>query len=299
MFLFLGKKSVLKRAALAALVLVFSAGLMFVSCKSDPDDDLLPPPPGPNVPSALQGAWMSGWGEEYIITATEFTNKYTGDVSYAGTIVNHRIYESGAGYLTIKYTENPYEPALIGKYNVIFYENLESLKISLIAAYDGIGKGTQGAAETEYTVENDYFDMAHSSSLHKTSYIQSRPNSLQGAWYGGFGDTETFIITDKVIIYQLGYPILIGEIVNIPKDETTIGYITFKILENYWGDALVGKFSVLYWESNTGTDAYITIAADVSPGDIGEDTKEKAEDEYIDDEDYFWWLDEDDIFYKG
>ena len=136
--------------SLAALVLFVSV-CMFTSCKFEPDASII-------------GTWKSTYDEVFKITASTFTNEYNGYVSYAGTIDNMRDDGSGAGYITIKLTENNYYPGeSVNKFYVIHYKNLTDSTADIAGAYiSGApefhpetgtgGKDTKAEAESTYTV---------------------------------------------------------------------------------------------------------------------------------------------------
>jgi hypothetical protein len=147
MFSFLKKSRFL---LLAALVIGASAGI-FSGCDSNTDDD-----------GIIYGKWVGIPGEEYEITETTFTSKD----AYAGTIENIREDGPGAGYITIKYTENLfYGDSAKGKYYVIHYKDLTSSVVSISGAYSAGdsdaggagGKATKELAESVYTTVNGYF----------------------------------------------------------------------------------------------------------------------------------------------
>jgi len=292
------KKARLQARLMAALfaghISVLLTGLLFVSC----DQPINENPPGFVVPMALQGAWVSGYFEEYEITATKCISKWEGNVSYEGTIVNHRNDGSGAGYITIMYTNHSGDATAVGKYYVIRYEGRTDSFIKISGAAKstdsdftypkGGGKPTQKEAEDLYTDSNGYFDML--SDCHKPA--QSKPNALQGVWKYGSGYTaDTFFISDKVIVYRdsiyLGF---LGEIVNVRGDSAS-GFLTFKYLEDYYASppgapGNTGKYAVLYWENNDGSIADIIATYESSGfGDAGKDTQIEAEAAYTADSD--------------
>jgi len=283
MFSFL-KKSFTKKAVLAVFGVLFLAGLLFVSCSNPTSSDT-----GFQAPAELIGTWVSVWGEDNIITATSFSNEYAGSVSYAGTIVNVRGDGPGAGYITIRYTENTYIPEAVGNYYVIHYKNFAASSMSLSGAgtndppnYGADGFSSQSVAETTYKAEDGYF--AAYSGCHKTGSITPWPaNPLKGTWSNNtLGDT--FVINDETITYQnTGYPLFYGEIINV-RDNGATGYITFRYIDNGQvggGDDLLGKYCVLYWENYGITSASMAVASENwTYGDEGQDTQAAAEAEY-------------------
>jgi hypothetical protein len=104
---------------------------------------------------------VSTYQEEFLITTKEFTSSYDNSVGYKGDIINVREDGAGAGYITIKYTENAWNAAAPGNYYVIHWRNRTETSVDLAGASEGTGKPTQAEAEAEYTIDNakGYFTM--------------------------------------------------------------------------------------------------------------------------------------------
>ena len=146
-----------------AVLAVVCAGF-FAGCDLDPGESAKSVIP---MPSELEGTWRSTFVEIYVITPDEFFSQYENDgivsTSYAGVIKNIREDGTGAGYITIQYTECP-DSAAIGKYYVIHYKGLTSTYAEFAGAYlasdpgfDNWGAGgriDQADAEASYTKEN-------------------------------------------------------------------------------------------------------------------------------------------------
>ncbi|MCL2211873.1 MAG: hypothetical protein FWB95_08130 [Treponema sp.] len=149
-----------------ALVLVF--GAMFISCNNEPDD------PGEGyvvsaMPEILKGTWKSDYDEIFIINNDTFTSKYGDFVTYTGTVAGHRSNNDGAGYITIKYTENSGFVDSVNKFYVIHYKDLSDSAVTLAGGSlssdpdfeYGVGPGgktTQAEAEAVMTVSAGYFE---------------------------------------------------------------------------------------------------------------------------------------------
>ena len=167
------KNAFIKKAAITGLGMVLLTGLLLFSC-SNPANGTAPSDPEAayieaDIPADLIGTWVgTEYGDEYTITATTFA----AEGAYTGTIESHRS-NGNAGYITIKYTENEYNPSVVGNYYVIHYKDLDfssdpmSVSIAGAAFYDpdnlddpygSNGKATLGEAETEYTVTGGYFE---------------------------------------------------------------------------------------------------------------------------------------------
>lgn len=301
MFSFLREKSFLKRAAFAALVLLLSAGLLFVSCKHEPDDDPIWLPVGWSVPTALQGTWVNPtYGDEtYTITGSSYLSEDIVWGGFGGTIVNIRADGPDAGYITIKYTQEPsWFPGSLGNFYVIHYKNLSSSSVSIAGCSDGTGKSTQATAEAEYTVENtaDYFSWY--SIVNKIGNGMFT-NKMQGTWYmDDDPDEPQFIITNRFIRFSadlmgLGQDgIYVGEIVKVQDNDVT-GYIVFKLVGGFSTginlSLITKRFTVLHWQSyNAGTGtASLAIGggnagwSSLTPALLTANSKEEAEAVYI------------------
>jgi hypothetical protein len=277
------------RKVLGAALSLAVAALVFTGCaqSTGSDDDLL---------ADLKGSWVSGWGEEYIISNTEFISAYAGATSYKGPIVNIRRDGSGTGYITIRYTENSYSPDAVGNYYVIRWENLiANVSIKIAGAFndmvEGKGYGTVAEAETGYTgtIGGSLSSFAISSDCYFTA-VESQASAIAGSWASSL---DSYTITDKVVIYSISYQAMcLGEIVNIRNLEGDTNYITFKYITSDTDNDLVGKYCVLYWKDFSGTPASVKIAtaySSLAPGDEGKDTQAEAEGEYTIDNvaDYF------------
>ncbi|MDR0487196.1 MAG: hypothetical protein LBG91_03000 [Treponema sp.] len=156
MFSFLWKKAC-KRAAFTGLVVSLLASALFVSCQQPTG------PVSPGTADDILGTWESEYGEIYTISDSEFSSgmEWEGVWSgYKGNIVSRRPdNDSGAGYITIKYTENDWNPGAIGNYYVVHYKELTALTMKISGASDSDGKLNQKEAEDSYTVENGCFEL--------------------------------------------------------------------------------------------------------------------------------------------
>jgi hypothetical protein len=227
----------------------------------------------------LKGSWISAYGEEYKISNTEFTSVWGGNTSYKGSIVNIRRDGSGAGYITIRYTEPSAPPATVGNFYGIRWENLVANKFIRIAGSStGSGYGTIGGAESEYTGSIGSGSFAYSSDCYFTT-VQSRPSDIVGSWTAtGIG---SYTITDKVVSYTGSSSSFFGEIVNIRNLSGGENCITFKYITNSTDSDLVGKYCVLYWtDLSAGTSVKIATAYSSTLGDEGKATQAEAEEEY-------------------
>ena len=135
---------------LVALCLVIGAGVLI----------------GCNNPTSgfgeLEGTWVSGDGDSYIITATTVTYVSGFDMDFAGTIAKHRTDGANAGYIIIRFTQNDWNDGPLGNYYVIHYKGLTSTSVQMASAWKQDGQSSMpsaAAAEEEFTVEKGYFNM--------------------------------------------------------------------------------------------------------------------------------------------
>jgi hypothetical protein len=272
------------------LTAVFALGL--AGCSTDPDDD------DSIVPATLKGSWVSVWGEEYIITGTEFISKMAGAVGYSGSVKNIRSDDdtNTAGYITIKYTVNNNDSTAVGNYYVVRWENLDTSNKTITLsgasndAVGGVGYPLITDAETEYSgsIGTKPFQFG-SDLLYFTG--NSKPVAFMGSWSND--SYENYVITDKTITYSYG--LFFGEIVNVRNLGNGKGYITFKYIENSTDTGLIDKYCVLYWENYDDTTVDMVAAWTDSPGDEGKDTQQAAETTYIvgeDPDEYFYGLED-------
>jgi hypothetical protein len=259
------------------------------------------------VPTDLIGTWASEYGEEFIINGTTFTSQFEGEVSYAGTIVNHRDDGAGAGYITIRYTENATYPDAFGYFYVIHYKNLTSTTMSISAAYGDDpefdfsaptatgGKINRVAAETAYTVTDGYFayysDCTKEVGTEPPEY--TLPEDLKGTWTSEYG--EEFIITDTTFTSQWeGDVTYAGTIVNHRADGEDAGYITIQYTENATYPDAFGYFYVIHYKNLTSTTMSIAGAYDdegpeFEDGTGGKSTWQEAEAAYTVENDCYGW----------
>ena len=218
------------------------------------------------IPEELKGTWKETWSD-VIISTTEFITS-TAWGGYKGSIEGHRSNGSGAGYITIKYTENDDDPSSVGKYYVIHYEELTPTTMSYSGAYNGDdpdfdsgggGKATKAEAEAAYTVTNEYFAI-HTPVVKMDGGVPF-PNAIEGDWEGD-GYYDIYITNTTVEVNMMGMmPVFIGEIVD-GKDEGDSGYLVFKysIIGSGMGpESLIGRYSVLAWKDFDGLEAEIAV----------------------------------------
>ncbi|MDR0670545.1 MAG: fibronectin type III domain-containing protein [Treponema sp.] len=236
----------------------------------------------------LKGSWVSGWGEEFTITSTEFISAWGGATSYRGPIVNVRTDTGGdsdAGYITIRYTENTSFSDAVGNYYVIRWEDLTAASdIKLSGAFNdengGKGYTVITDAETNYAGTIGAKPFQYPSDCYLTA-VASRHSAIEGSWEETTSG-DSYTITDKLVIYaNSGFPMFVGEIVNVRTLDNDENYITFRYITNGVDGDLIGTYCVLYWTNFTANvSADIATACEDTPGDVGETTQSAAETEY-------------------
>ena len=229
------------------------------------------------IPSGLKGFWISMWGEEFTISDTEFLSETPPYGGYGGTIVNHRSDGSDAGYITIFYTRNDWNPDGIDTFYVIHYKELTASTMAISGAGPDEGLNFSDA-EATYTVADGYFEYYSDCNLFISGGSFSHP--LEGTWTEEEDGDDVLVITDEMITYSMSeFPFFTGAIVDV-IDNGSSGYITFRYISNGLDPDLVDEFCVLYWSNFAGTSVDIAIACEDWWGDLGEPSKVEAEGEY-------------------
>jgi hypothetical protein len=145
-------------------VMLFNCELFEPPAAKDPTPTpLIEPTP---EPENLIGYWESVFGDGFeIITAgTDMLYQYDDadkTVSFAGEIVNDPDFSASTGYITVKITDAGTWMKTVDEYYVIHWQNLSGDVVEESCAYKDGGESTmptQETAETEFTVENGYFD---------------------------------------------------------------------------------------------------------------------------------------------
>ena len=154
------KKNLIKLFQLLFVVLIL---LFLFNCQESAskqgDDDPIPD---------LVGEWLSSFNELFVINEDDptpmFYSQFGGVTSYAGTIVEHDNYSGSNGYITIQYTENSFDPAVINKFYRIHWKALAVgiCKISGAFRADLAGSAQYSAdtladAKNNFTVEAGAF----------------------------------------------------------------------------------------------------------------------------------------------
>jgi len=189
------------------------------------------------MPENLKGTWTYDWGggyiEKYIIDETTFTSENT----YAGTIVGHRSNSDGAGYITIKFTENFGYIDSENMFYVIHYKDLSISKVTLAGAWLGVdpdfeygvgsgGKTTQAEAEAVMTVSAGYFGMY--SILDKDGFVIP----LNGFWQAEFSDITWYGYNPDMGGYYV-------DSIFVDTESKSFSYYQDSAFETYWSGDIV------------------------------------------------------------
>jgi len=287
----------------AVLTLLFAFNVIFASCV-DPaiNNDNEENNTAITVPENLKGTWINPtYGDEtYTITNTSYINADLVYGGYSGTIVNVRKTNDEEGYITIKYTQNNNDNNAIGKYYVIYYENLTASTVSMAGAYNGDdpdfdypkggGKAAQAEAEAAYTVDAEYFGFH--SNVNKIG-SGTFTSGMQGKWNNTQNSTPQIIITNKFFRYATGGGTTanhVGEIVKV-ADNGAAGYLVYKLVGGFTPGANLslyvnGTYNILKWENYDSTAGTATLYlagtssntwGGVSPSNVTSNSIQEAE----------------------
>ena len=305
MFFFKREKGVLKKTALAALVLLFTAGLLFLSCTNPMGEKNDPPVVVPiAVPAGLQGTWLSNNGERVTITAAALDYEMPPFGIYGGTIVNHRTAGSGAGYITIKVDRNDFSPEAPGTYYVLHYKNLGASAMEISGALPDMLITTRQEAEATYMTGNAPNYFLRYSPVVTLATSEKTPEKLRGTWVGEtINDmTYTFEITEDTIVltslmemWGMEFPSnhFTAAVQNVRTGVygPGTGYMTlnFAVVQAH---AHQGRYGILHWREyteNGQTMVQITVSTSSAAGWANQSraTPEEAEAEA----DFFWVAD--------
>ena len=151
----------------AAMMIV--AVLSFAGCKQQPEE----------TPKAIEGTWVSSWGEKYVISGTDYDNYFDyGDTLYYSTnnvvIVEE---DETSGYVYGQFDDAAHigSGAKLGQWYAIYYFDLTDTSVKISQAYKPNGKFACDSfeeAKLEFTLENGYMSKT-SSSKYSTFVRQS------------------------------------------------------------------------------------------------------------------------------
>lgn len=146
--------------------LMFVAVLGLTGCKPEPEEA---------TPKAIEGTWVSEYGEKYVISGTDYDN-YSNYGSEDGSFYlyystnNTSIVEidatSGFVYGQFDDADHIGYGATLGQWYAFYYFDLTDSSVKIVQAYKDGGKGACDSldeAKQEYTIENGYFPTASAS----------------------------------------------------------------------------------------------------------------------------------------
>lgn len=129
-----------------SLLLVFLF-IAIISCNRNPYNDN----------SRLLGTWENPTykGETYIYDGITFTSSGSYKMKVKSIIWS----SDASGIIYGRYTENTYNPSVVGKYYAVSFKDLTDTSISISGAYkDGkMAADTLVEAITEFTINNGYY----------------------------------------------------------------------------------------------------------------------------------------------
>ncbi len=137
------------------------AAIMFVACLtvcgcSNPSNS------GTSGPKAIEGTWVSSYGEKYVITATDYDNYYGDTLYYSTNNLAFKDINSSSGFIYVQFDDEKKigYGAKLGQWYALYYTDLTDNTVKLYQPYKTGGKAACDSleeAEAEYTVENGYY----------------------------------------------------------------------------------------------------------------------------------------------
>ena len=137
--------------------MMFVACLVLTGCKPAKD---------PTAAKAIEGTWVSSYGEKYVITSTDYDNYYkSGDdfaLYYSTNNVQIVEIDSKSGFVYGQFDDDEHKGygAKLGQWYALYYSDLTSSSVKLYQPYKNGGKAgcdSLDEAKAEYTWENKYF----------------------------------------------------------------------------------------------------------------------------------------------
>lgn len=129
-----------------SLLLVFLF-IAIISCNKNPYNDN----------SRLLGTWENPTykGETYIYDGITFTSSGSYKMKVKSIIWS----SDASGIIYGRYTENTYNPSVVGKYYAVSFKDLTDTSISICGAFKGGKMAADSLVEaiTEFTINNGYY----------------------------------------------------------------------------------------------------------------------------------------------
>ena len=131
-----------------SLLLVFLF-IAIISCNKNPYNDN----------SRLLGTWENPKysGETYIYDGITFTSSGSYKMKVKSIIWS----SDASGIIYGRYTENTYNPSVVGKYYAVSFKDLTDTSISISGAFKGGKMAADSLVEaiTEFTINNGYYSL--------------------------------------------------------------------------------------------------------------------------------------------
>ena len=146
--------------------IMFVAVLVLASCKPEPEAA---------TPKAIEGTWVSEYGEKYVISGTDYDNysnygSADGSFNLYYSTNNVAIVEidNASGYVYGQFDDYNHigYGATVGQWYALYYFDLTDTSVKLVQAYKTDGKAACDSldeAKDEYTIGNGYFPQASAS----------------------------------------------------------------------------------------------------------------------------------------
>ena len=134
-------------------------------------------------PKAIEGTWISEWGEKYVIDGSDYDNysrydangKYNKDawfLYYSTNEVEIVEGDNNTGFVFGQFDDKDHigYGAEVGQWYGFYYFDLTEKSVKIVQAYKDGGKAgcdTLEEAQKEYTIDNGYFPTASASTCVK------------------------------------------------------------------------------------------------------------------------------------
>ena len=157
--------------------IMFVAVLGLTGCKPEPE--VAEPKTEVAAPKAIEGTWVSEYGEKYIISGTDydnFSNYGSADGSFYLYYSTNNVaiveIDSTSGYVYGQFDDAEHigYGASVGQWYALYYFALTDKSVKLVQAYKSGGKAgcaSLDEAKEEYTIDNGYFPQASASACTK------------------------------------------------------------------------------------------------------------------------------------
>ncbi|TXJ60714.1 hypothetical protein EPJ74_05795 [Brachyspira aalborgi] len=142
------KRKTFNKIYKGSLLVVFLF-IAIISCNKNPYNDN----------SRLLGTWENPKysGETYIYDGITFTSSGSYKMKVKSIIWS----SDASGIIYGRYTENTYNPSVVGKYYAVSFKDLTDTSISICGAFKGGKMAADSLVEaiTEFTINNGYYSL--------------------------------------------------------------------------------------------------------------------------------------------